>query len=94
MTHIHPDSSATQLGLTPEDIKLILRHQEQYLLDEYAQSLLISAKLIIHPDSSAAQLGLTLEDMEEALTHQEEQEEQEWRTGRHTIAEQTHHQCD
>jgi hypothetical protein len=97
-THIHPDSSATQLSLTLKDLKPILQHQEQYLLDEYAQPPLISAKPIIHPDSSATQLGLTPEDIEEVLTHQEEcmreQEEQEWRTGRHTIVEQTHYQCD
>jgi hypothetical protein len=35
--HIHPNLSATQLGLIPKDLKPILQHQQEHLLDEYAQ---------------------------------------------------------
>jgi hypothetical protein len=97
-THIHPDLSAAQLGLTPEDLKPILWHQQEHLLDEFAQPPPISTKPIIHPSSSAAQLGLTSEDMEEVLADQiewmREEEEQEQRAEGHTIAEEAHQQQD
>jgi hypothetical protein len=84
--------SATQLSLTPEDLELILWHQQKHLLDEYVQPPLISTKLIIHSGSLAMQLQLTSEDMVEVLTDQidwmrkEEEEEQTYREVRYITA--------
>ena len=36
-TYIHPESPASQLGLTPKELKPILEHQWEFLQDELAQ---------------------------------------------------------
>ena len=87
-THIHPDSPAMQLSLTPEDLKLILQ-----LLDEYTQPPQISAELTIHVDLAAAQLRLTKDEMEEVMEDQREwmrEEKQRHKEGEHTTMETQH----
>src|ERR1700720_1800778 len=81
-THIHPDSVAAQLGLTPEELTPILQDQQceyqQHELEYEAAQPPLYLTHTIHPDSTAAQLGL--EDMEEVLEDQREwmrQEEEE-----------------
>src|ERR1700722_17937273 len=107
-THIHPDSVAAQLGLTPEELTPILQdqqheYQQEELEYEAAQPPLYFTHTI-HPESTAAQLGLSMEEMEEVLEdqrewmRQEEEEEQRYWEARHTTAgtpnQQDHHNDD
>ena len=86
---IHPNSAAAQLGLTPAELVPILRKQQEYLQDEYAQPLPNPARTAVHPNSTVMQLGLTTEEIEEVLRDQEdwlreeEQQEQEAGTAAH-----------
>ena len=102
--HIHPDSAAAQLGLTPDELTTILQDQQReyqwHELEYEAAQPPHRFADTIHPDSVAAQLGLSLEDMEGILEdqrewmRQEEEEEQRYREARHTTAgtpDQEHH---
>jgi hypothetical protein len=79
-THIHPNSSAAQLGLTPSDLEPILQDQREYLQNEYAQPPANQATSYHHntriktppnlaletqPQTATEQLGLTPEEARE-----------------------------
>jgi hypothetical protein len=96
-THIHPDSPAAILGITPEELAPILRDQQEFLRNELAQP----PPIITRPTTyrlipATEQLGLTQEEVEEVLEDQREWiregEEQKQEVGRHHIAEAYHPQ--
>jgi hypothetical protein len=95
-THIHPDSPAAILGITPEELAPILRDQQEFLRNELAQP----PPIITRPTTyclipATEQLGLTQEEIEEVLEDQREwmreEEEQRQEVGeQHTAG--AHHQ--
>jgi hypothetical protein len=94
--HIHPNSAAAQLGLTPEELAPILQECEN-LQSVFAQPPpILTGTTTNHPIPATAQLGLTKDEIEEVLEDQEEwmreEEEQEQRESGHTMAEETHQQ--
>src|ERR1700720_2473373 len=80
-THIHPDSVAAQLGLTPEELTPILQDQQreyqQHELEYEAAQPPFHFTHTIHPDSVAAQLGLTPEELIPILQDQHCEYQQE-----------------
>jgi len=75
---IHPNSTAGQLGFTPEEMAPILQEQQELMATmsyepkrwyEYppARHAQPPPKLYIHLNSAAAQLGLTQEETREVL---------------------------
>jgi hypothetical protein len=96
-THIHPDSAAAQLRLTPDELTPIIQDQQHeyqwHELEWEAAQPPQNFAPTIHPDLAAAQLGLSMEDLEEVLQDQRdwmrdiEEEEQRYREARHTTAE-------
>jgi hypothetical protein len=72
-THIHPQSAAGQLGLTPEELAPILHEQQEFLQNKSTQPpMILTRPTTTHWIPATEELGLTQDEVEEVLEDQKE----------------------